>query len=107
MKPPRRIKIGHLVYAADLVPPDELGKNNAEIDHEDLTIRINAALAPGAQAEKLMHEVLHGCYDSFSIGSRWGEERTVTALAKGLCSVIHDNPALVAWLQWVMREDGE
>jgi len=104
VKPPARIKVGHLSYEVALTPAADMGDNNADVDHEDLMIRINAALAPGAQAEKLVHEALHCCWDSWKIGPRWGEEKVVTALAPAMCAVIRDNPELVAWLQWTLSE---
>lgn len=104
MKPPARLKVGHLTYRVALVAgmPDDI---YADVDHDTLEIRVRPDLAPGQTAEKLLHEILHGCYDSWKIGPRWGEERTVTALAPALCAVLRDNPALVKWLQAALGED--
>lgn len=104
MKPPRRIKVGHLSYTVTLVDPSELPANvDADVCHDTLEMRIGKHMAAGQMAEKVLHEVLHAAYDSYKLDPRWGEEKTVTAMAPALCAVVHDNPRLVKWLQAALR----
>ncbi len=106
MKPPTRVKVGHLTYTVAMTAPADMGDGiDADVDHDTLVIRVGTHMAPGQQAEKLLHEILHGCYDAWKIGARWGEERTVSALAPALCTVLGDNPGLVKWLQAALSGD--
>lgn len=103
---PAAVKIGHLTYRIEPMSRVQAEQEGAyaDIGIEDGVIRVQDDLPPALAAEKLLHEILHGCYDVWEIGGRWGEERTVTALAKGLATVLHDNPKLVAWLMRQLRE---
>lgn len=96
--PPSRLKIGHLTYSVSVVPGDDMDGAHADIDHDKATIRLGDHMAPAVMAEKLVHEVLHGCYDAWQINDRWREEKTVEALSPALCAVLRDNPELVKFL---------
>lgn len=71
----------------------------AAIDVDVQTIWLCEDLPPQLAAEKLLHEILHAAYAVWHISPRWGEERTVTALAPALTTILRDNPALRRWVE--------
>lgn len=53
---------------------------------------------PEVQAEKAIHEVIHGIWDAYGIAPTVNEETAATVLGKGFAQVLRDNPAFVAVL---------
>ncbi len=99
-QPPASIKVGHLDFRVVLTSRavSEHEGEDAAIDVDVLTIWLADCLPPQLAVEKLIHELLHGCYEVWNIPPRCGEERTVTALAPALTTILRDNPELRRWI---------
>lgn len=111
---PTALTVGHLRYTVSWDKRD-LDRLSAEM-RQDLAggsswsrqiIAMDPDLAPDAEAETLLHEVLHSCLRAASIDPdviarsdpEHTEERTVAPLASVLLQVMRANPHLVAYLQ--------
>jgi hypothetical protein len=69
---------------------------------DQLVIRLDTDRPHTAVAETLLHEALHCCWNHTALGLDTGddntEERTITALAPLLLTLLRANPDLVTYL---------
>ena len=103
---PEFVKVGHLTYKiAEMTRKDaERADIYGDIVHSDASIRVKEGMAPGATAETLLHEIMHAVFDEWEIKMPIAEEeRIVGAMARGMATVMRDNPAVMAWMMKTLR----
>lgn len=88
-----KVKIGWKEYGVKLVETQQTLKSGAkecygEIFYDEKVIHINKSYDVEQQEETLIHEVLHGIEEMYSL--ELGEE-TVTRLAQAMYTVLKDN----------------
>lgn len=109
MKPPRRLKVGHLSYTVEVDAKRcrEADVTYGQSDMRDSTILLSPEQSAGQLRDTMLHEVLHCVMDQTNI--RHGgdkaliptgddEERLIHALSPALLAVLRDNPRLIAFL---------
>lgn len=71
-------------------------------------IEIEPSMSEQAQAQSILHEVLHGITRTSSLNNVFqnddDEERLIDGFAHGLLQVIRDNPDLIAEIQGLWRQ---
>ncbi|TXM68179.1 hypothetical protein [Methylobacterium sp. WL120] len=99
---PERIKVGPFYYRTRWFDELESFKtgNSGYCDDGALEIGLLDAMPPQRQAEVLLHEVLHACFNIADLrgGPMPEEEKIVTTLTFQMLGVYRDNPDLMAWL---------
>jgi hypothetical protein len=105
VKPPRRLRIGHLTYKVR-VDRQRCEAEDAEAisSGNEARIILRGDRPHDANADALLHEILHQCLFVAGIdvnqleGGQPQEERLVRAMSGPLYAALRDNPALVAYL---------
>ncbi len=114
MPPPSKVKVGIFVYSVQVGGPDWKaavkkkpsagGRLAGHTDNLSLTISVRPGLAPGAEREVVVHELLHACVNVAgqpieSMRRKCGlEENAVSVIAPTLLGVIRENPPLLRYL---------
>lgn len=102
MELPHKVRIGAMDYTVEPWSTREASSAGAlgMCDANLLIIRIREDMVPMKKAEVLVHEILHGMWDSAGLhcGSDPEEEHVVSALAYQFLQVWRDNPELLAFL---------
>jgi hypothetical protein len=96
MNLPKTIKIGSRKYKVEMqerIVGDDGVRLAGEINHNQLTIKLDPDRADDAVREVLLHEVLHGVLDSNADDP---EEVFVMRTATLLSTVMLDNPEMMA-----------
>lgn len=107
-KLPASVRVGALDYA--IKPWSQKAADNTRAygmcDRATLVILIQEDLTPQKQAEVLLHEILHACYDNAGLNMEptLEEERVVNGMGYQLLQVIRDNPKLMVFLQAVFTK---
>lgn len=93
-----KLKVGHRTYTVRAM-------TKKEHTHEDgclglckkraAEILVWPAVSPCDQADTLLHEILHACWDVMHLGDEVREETAVSNLSSSLCQVFRDNPGLI------------
>lgn len=101
MKLPRHVHIGPHRYAVHSdqqaqTELDELGQTGAT-DHAQLLLYVSGAGADTVQAETLLHEILHACWDQTALRDfdEGVQESVIAGLSPLLFGVLRANPKLV------------
>lgn len=100
MKPPSKIRIGHADYRVQLVKELDGGETMGHFLRDDGVIKM-VPTAPVADANTLLHEVLHGAFGESGLDHgalAKHEERIVAALTNQLLQIIRDNPRLISYI---------
>ncbi len=95
------LKVGHADVAVRGMDSEESDGRDAlgMFNGMTMSIVVRNAMAPAKQAEVLIHELLHACFEAYQIKGRGlTEEDVCTRLAPALACVLRDNPALPALL---------
>ena len=103
---PAFVTLGPVDYAIEELP-ETLAREAVRLgdsDHIRTTIRIDFSLPDRVVGVTMLHEILHCIWDSYSIGTKSSEERTVEALSNGFAAVWRNNPKLVRWLNAMLKE---
>jgi hypothetical protein len=95
---PALVKIGACIYTISCVDQETLTDVGrwAEINYRLREIHYGSTRPERAQAEDIIHEILHAIFDD--IGLDWGkkdEEKMTSRLAPRLAALIADNPELI------------
>lgn len=101
MKLPKSVKVGWATYKIEPFPVLEAHGEAKHGDTNDLnhTIRIDTACGPARASETLLHEIFHAICGKWNLDlTKDEEERVVTSMASGLCTVWLDNPEVLAWI---------
>lgn len=99
---PKKLKIGSQTYSVTQVKnPKSINGDSvfAEHNYQTLSIKVDKDLNERLKELYLVHEVLHGLFQSQEInleGDR--EEYVVTNLTHGITSFIKDNPTFIKQL---------
>jgi hypothetical protein len=97
MNLPKTVKIGSRKYKVEmeerLIGEDNATRLAGEINHNQLTIKLDPDRADDAIREVLLHEVLHGVLDANADDP---EEVFVMRTATLLSTVMLDNPEMMA-----------
>lgn len=103
--PFKSVKIGPFDIAVkNFATLEENEANLGTFSHCDHTIYKRDRYANVQQeAEVVLHEILHGIYQTMNVRPRDGEERTVHLMAIGMAMVIRDNPALMKWFMGALN----
>ena len=109
MKLPKSVKVGYRTFKIELKSKDfmeDMGKV-ADCDKEGGIIRLgkhHLKASPQIAAEAILHEILHAIYYNWDLDDSDKEEKIVTQLTFGLCSVIVDNPKMWKWIMENIRQ---
>lgn len=109
VKPPGKVKVGHLTYAVEVSAKrcSDADVMYGQSDMRTAEIILNPAQCDGQLRDTTLHEVLHALMDQMGVqkggdkallATTDDEERMVHALAPLLLGVLRDNPDLVAFL---------
>lgn len=96
------IKIDHRDISVEPLPANET-KVNGLYYHDEGIIYVSASLHPAAQAEILLHEIIHAIWAIRELPYRLREEGVCAHLAPALVTVIRYNPALCEALECAAR----
>ena len=95
-----KLKIGH--HTVRVVPiHEELDQDlnvYGDFSGARKRIRLLGRASPTDQAETLIHEILHACFDAHGWPKEMDEETTCQLVARGLSQVFQANPKLHAIL---------
>lgn len=112
---PDSVKVGWMVFRIIRATEQESAENGflGRIVYDRQLIKIATHLSPMAQAEVLLHELLHAIMHLWSISvpdvgqSDNPEETLVAKLSHALTTVLADNPQLLQCLGATMGGDGD
>ncbi len=85
MKLPEKVNLLGINYKIEEV--EVVNKNtpcDGEINYQSLEIRIDKGLADEKKAQVLMHEILHGLFESLGLAELRDDEKAVQSLATAL-----------------------
>ena len=110
---PKEIKLGYIKLAIETMSKSDAEYNGCggrcEVWEE--RISISPELTQRQTAHVLLHELIHAAFDLFYAGSneftkedleKWVEP-FVTGTARGLATIIADNPGVMPWIQETLR----
>lgn len=97
----KRLKIGHIRYHVDYKDMPEL---YGMIHLDTRRILLADDLQDMDAVYGVVHEMLHGIWDSRKIPERPREERVVTELAWGLAGAFRDNPGLLTYMDKLLKD---
>lgn len=90
---PGSVRVGHYVWAVELVDAMPEGEHWGETDHEALVIRVRRDLPELHQTVTFLHEIMHAALANCGINDH--DELHVNALSMRLVEVLRDNPDVV------------
>lgn len=98
MKLPKKVRIGPYTFRVLVLDAAEMGDSVGEFCLQSQVIKIRAKMGDCCTIETLLHEILHGVFAicAFDEIDHEAEERIIKRVSPILCSVIRDNPDLVA-----------
>jgi len=99
------IKVGHLLYQIQYVPPEELPEEHGCCVPDYQYIKVSQALSPEKMLEVELHELVHAMWDVAGLKESATEEEVATALGKVLAGVVLDNGWSVA--PFLIQENDE
>lgn len=105
MKPPAKIRVGHADYRVETVKELDGGETMGQFLRDQGIINM-VLTSPVADANTLLHEVLHAAFGESGLDHgvlSKHEERIVSALTNQLLQIIRDNPKLVSYLTKAIR----
>jgi hypothetical protein len=94
---PKTLRIDHLKYTFKAVAKGSLDDSYGQMDSVSQLIQVETGHGAARTREVVLHEILHALWSSRNLGEQADEEAVVTGLARGLTSVMADNPRLRAW----------
>lgn len=97
----KQLKIGRICYPVDYKHMPEL---YGMIRLDTRRIQLADDLQDMDAVYGVVHEMLHGIWDSRKIPERAREERVVTELSWGLAAAFRDNPGLLTYMDTLLRD---
>lgn len=91
MNIPENVKIGGLVYNIEF-SNDMSSDYSAQIEYENLTIKLRPNMNPQKQKRDFLHELIHGIWAELGYSNH--DEKQVDELAGALYALIVNNPDL-------------
>lgn len=97
---PKNVKIFNLDYEIIWVDKaiETATDAHGSCDTCTQTIVICREQKPGALTDTLMHEIMHAIFYSMNMSGNESEEKVVSLLSTGMCTVLRDNPKLKKWI---------
>lgn len=97
---PTNIKIADRIYSIENWDARLATASNryGECDKNNRIIRVDTQYGQYQAASTLLHEVMHGIWQEYSIEDGDNEERTIGFLQTALMQVFQDNPAFLAFI---------
>lgn len=96
---PTSLRIGHARYT---VTADKAACKARKVEGRSSGNRLSIVIRPDrprdAQADTLLHEILHQCLFQSGAGGHEGQETLILAMTGPLLSTLRDNPDLVKYL---------
>lgn len=97
---PKRLKILNLDYDLVWVNRDieTATDSHGSCDTSTQTIVVCRDQKPTAMADTIWHEINHALFAGLHMTGELTEERIVTLMTSGQCTVMRDNPDFVKWM---------
>ena len=99
LQPPKRIKILNLTWKIKFVDKDVSNASEALgwCDYDNQVICLYEGQSKESLSDTMLHEILHALFFSMGIDPNTDEEKVVTKISAGLCTVWSSNPKAFKW----------